>query len=292
MSALLQRNPDSLEILPARWSAAREHVEAMCLVHLAHPESYVRAEVYQVRGGAKTTANESECKAAVFGVRKMCWNVSTRAPVHILLHCLIPSLPLLRSHFITQILECLGSEPLRAFEAQKIDAGAAARALAERSSFTAALASAKATTGLRSNSLFAGTAPGASLLAPPPPSMIGGGIPSTPAAAAGAGVADGDASGDGSDAAAQRFACPPYLGDALLDLSAGAVEAAADTQPFSHNLARFLAARVPAFAGVCTYAACRLQARCIYCAARRVLRERDCPGRERERERESERERR
>ncbi len=50
VSALLQRNPDSLEILPARWSAAREHVEAMCLVHLAHPEAYVRAEVYQVWG--------------------------------------------------------------------------------------------------------------------------------------------------------------------------------------------------------------------------------------------------
>ncbi len=58
-----------------------------------------------------------------------------------------------------------------------------------------------------------------------------------------------------------RFACPPYLVDALLDTAAGAVEAGADTQPFSHNLARFLAARMPAFAGVCTYAACRLQAR-------------------------------
>ncbi len=57
VSALLQRNPDSLEILPARWSAAREHVEAMCLVHLAHPESYVRAEVYQVR--VRTSVSQS-----------------------------------------------------------------------------------------------------------------------------------------------------------------------------------------------------------------------------------------
>ena len=39
---------------------------------------------------------------------------------------------------------------------------------------------------------------------------------------------------------------PADLANALLDLSAGAVEAAADTQPFSHNLARFRAARVPA----------------------------------------------
>jgi hypothetical protein len=47
-TTLIKKDAAAVNVSPQRWMNAREHVEAMCLIYLSHPEVYVRAEVYQI----------------------------------------------------------------------------------------------------------------------------------------------------------------------------------------------------------------------------------------------------